>query len=231
MSYVRAFFLPFCRATGRVIMGQDDDLARRKRAHIRAVAMRESYAARIRAIHLLVNDDGVVWLLSWSLDDLWSGFQVEDTAVFEALLDLDMVADFTTDLCIEISGLVDYTKAIILHYSEQPAPQSASVVGDDNRASVRSLEVSNSDDVSASRIFSRLPEIPLPQFDGDIHKWPAFRDRFDALVSQRPNIPNIERFYYLIGCLHGVAADVISGIPVSGTTFDLAWSALTSRFD
>lgn len=86
-------------------------------------------------------------------------------------------------------------------------------------------------DVKQSLVFSRLPDIPLPEFDGDIQKWPAFRNRFLALVSQHPDISNIERFYYLVGCIHGVAADVIRGIPISGATFDLAGSALISRFD
>lgn len=60
--------------------------------------MRDSYTARIRAIHvtaLLANDNSSVApqlvVASAKLDDLWSGFQVEDTAVFKGLLELDMI--------------------------------------------------------------------------------------------------------------------------------------------
>ncbi|XP_050064202.1 uncharacterized protein LOC126553053 [Aphis gossypii] len=223
-------------------MGQDEDLARSKRAKVRAIAKRDSYAARIKAIHAtaqLANNDATIapqlLVASAKLDDLWAGFQTEDNAVFEAFCDLDMLSDYTTDLCIEVSELVDYAKAVMSHYHVQPSTPVTSGDRVDHGKSVHSLDGSVHTpvlaDESSTRVVSRLPEIPLPQFDGDLHKWPAFRDRFVALVSQRPNISNIERYYYLVGCVHGVAADVIRGIPISGATFDLAWSALVSRFD
>jgi hypothetical protein len=77
----------------------------------------------------------------------------------------------------------------------------------------------------------RLPEIPLPTFHGDIFKWLTFRDRFISMVDQRPNINDIDKFYYLTGCLKDNALEAISGIPVSGENYKLAWSTLTARFD
>lgn len=78
---------------------------------------------------------------------------------------------------------------------------------------------------------ARLPEIPLPIFHGDIFKWLSFRDRFLSMVDQRPNLTDIEKFYYLAGCLKDEALDTIRGIPVSADNYRLAWSSLTSRFD
>jgi len=217
-------------------MGQEEDLARSKRAKVRAIAKRDSYAARIRAIHAtaqIANNDATIapqlLVASAKLDDLWAGFQTEDNAVFEAFCDLDMLSDYTTDLCIEVSELVDYAKAVMSHYHVHPSTPLTSGDRVDVGKSVHSLDGSIHTpviaDESSTRVVSRLPEIPLPQFDGDLHKWPAFRDRFVALVSQRPNISNIERYYYL------VAVDVIPGILISGATFDSVWSALVSRFD
>lgn len=77
----------------------------------------------------------------------------------------------------------------------------------------------------------RLPKIPLPSFDGTIHKWPVFRDSFSVLVGQNSSLPDIEKFYYLLSCLQPEVTDVIKGITVSGDTYSLAWSTLVQRFD
>uniref|UniRef100_A0A2S2PC01 Integrase catalytic domain-containing protein n=1 Tax=Schizaphis graminum TaxID=13262 RepID=A0A2S2PC01_SCHGA len=77
---------------------------------------------------------------------------------------------------------------------------------------------------------SRLPEIPLPIYDGDFHKWPTFRDQFRANIDSR-SIPKADKMYYLVGCLRGVASDAIRGIPMSEDNYDLAWSTLEHRFN
>lgn len=78
---------------------------------------------------------------------------------------------------------------------------------------------------------ARLPEIPLPTFNGDIFKWPMFRDRFMSMVDQRSTIADIDKFYYLTGCLRDKALEAIAGIPVCGDNYSLAWASLTARFD
>jgi len=77
---------------------------------------------------------------------------------------------------------------------------------------------------------SRLPEVPLPKFQGDFRLWPTFRDRFKEQVDTRLQLSNIDKMYYLIGCLTGEAADAIRGVPVSGENYGLAWSLLSERF-
>jgi len=77
----------------------------------------------------------------------------------------------------------------------------------------------------------RLPEIPLPQFSGDLVDWPVFRDRFVTLVDCRSNTSNIGKFYYLLSCLELEASEVVKGITVSNDTYKLAWKALVERFD
>jgi len=206
-------------------MAIDENLERDKRAKNRALAKRDSYVAGIKAIHAtarLASDDASMapQLLAAStrLDNLLAGFEVEDSAVFDAYCVIDMLGEYTTDVLVEVNDWVDYIRAIVSRYHVQPAPPPGSVAGGDPN-------------VAQTRVFRRLPEIPLPQFDGDIHKWPAFRDQFLAVMSQFPDIPDIERFYHLRSCVHGTAADVIRGILVSGATFTVAWSALVSRYD
>ncbi|CAI6349887.1 unnamed protein product [Macrosiphum euphorbiae] len=200
-------------------MAADDELERNKRAKGRALAKRDSYVVRIKAIHttaLSASDDATkaprLLAASAKLDNLLTGFEIEDHAVFEAYCALDMLGEYTTDLLVEVNEWVYDIQSIAARYRVQP------VAGGDPH-------------VAQPRVFRRLPEIPLPQFDGDIHKWPAFRDQFLAVVSQSPDIPDIERFYHLRSCIQGSAADVIRGILVSGATFAVAWAALVSRYD
>jgi len=78
---------------------------------------------------------------------------------------------------------------------------------------------------------ARLPEIPLPTFYGDVFKWLTFRDRFTSMIDQRPDTSDIDKFYYLTGCLRDSALETIAGIPICGANYQLAWATLTARFD
>jgi len=70
----------------------------------------------------------------------------------------------------------------------------------------------------------------LPQFDGDYCYWPTICDAFDALVETRPNLSDIDKLHYLIGCLKGSAADAVRGIPLSAGNYALVRSTLSDRF-
>lgn len=54
---------------------------------------------------------------------------------------------------------------------------------------------------------------------------PTFRDRFTALVNVRLNLSAIDKMYYLIGYLRGMAADVVRDIPVSVDSYALTTGA------
>jgi len=211
-----------------IAMDKTVDLTRLQRIKLRSFAKRDSYAAHIRSLYDLAqqakfNSDVAPQLVvaGSKLDMYWTNFRVEDEAFLEVLCDLDQLSEYSSDFSVEISGLVDFTKAVIAQYEE-----------DKKNAIVDAMrDTSALHDSLRSGDFRRLPEIPLPHFNGDIHQWPAFRDRFDALVAQRSTLTNIEKFYYLVGCLQGSAVDIIRGIPVSGSTYELAWAALVARFD
>jgi len=49
-------------------------------------------------------------------------------------------------------------------------------------------------------------------------------------VDARSKLSNIDKMYYLIGCLTGEAADAIRGVPVSGENYGLALFLLSERF-
>jgi len=77
----------------------------------------------------------------------------------------------------------------------------------------------------------QLPKIQLPNFDGDLLRWCAFRDTFKSLVHDNTNLSNIERFHYLMSVVSGNAGSVVRTIPLSDVNYSVAWNALNERFD
>uniref|UniRef100_T1IBX9 Uncharacterized protein n=1 Tax=Rhodnius prolixus TaxID=13249 RepID=T1IBX9_RHOPR len=73
---------------------------------------------------------------------------------------------------------------------------------------------------------ARLPQIPLPHFDGDFRRWVAFRDTFTALVVNQPDLTDVERLLYLRDALQGDAIATIQNIPVREGQFQAAWDTL-----
>lgn len=51
-----------------------------------------------------------------------------------------------------------------------------------------------------------------------------------SLVDSRSTLTNVEKFYYLIGCLQAESLEVVKGITVSNETYTIAWAAFVQRF-
>ena len=75
-----------------------------------------------------------------------------------------------------------------------------------------------------------LPAQTLPKFSGDPHDWTSFSNTFNSMVGENENLTGIQRFRYLIGCLDGGAAKIISHIPESEDAFTAAWQLLLDRY-
>lgn len=77
----------------------------------------------------------------------------------------------------------------------------------------------------------RLPPIEPPTFSGEWDEWVSFRDLFTALVIKNTSLSDTHRLHLLrVACI-GAAADEISGIDLSEGNFQIAWDALTKRFE
>lgn len=154
---------------------------------------------------------------------------LKNHAVLEALLDLELASDFDTNLETEIRAF--YHTAMTVADQHRPQAAAYSINGSINAGKRTGSVYSQDSNPMILTTGSRLPEIPLPIYNGDLIGWPVFRDRFNALVVNRGDLSNIERFYYLLGCLRGEALDTISSINVSEDTYELAWTTLSDRFD
>lgn len=218
---------------------------RLKRAKNRALVKRTAIVSRIKSVlDLGLSGESDLsarqrFLISVNdLSDLWGKFVVENDAVLDALVDLGEEAEFSSSVEIEANEMVVSAKALAINFSSSSNLPEEPRCGSESDAagkptippgSVKSSSVIVSAVQPSHSV--RLPEIPLPQFSGDLADWPVFRDRFVALVDSRSNISNIEKFYYLLSCLELEASEVVKGITVSNETYPLAWKALVERFD
>ncbi|XP_058828181.1 uncharacterized protein LOC131688053 [Topomyia yanbarensis] len=78
--------------------------------------------------------------------------------------------------------------------------------------------------------YVRLPQINLPEFDGNFENWLAFHDTFRALIDASPELSNIQKFHYLRASLKGDALKLVDSYPMSDANYRVAWDGLVSRF-
>ncbi|XP_011687752.1 PREDICTED: uncharacterized protein LOC105449960 [Wasmannia auropunctata] len=88
-----------------------------------------------------------------------------------------------------------------------------------------------SDPHDFSRPSPHLPKLNLPTFDGSIDKWETFRDRFQSMIQNDPNLSNVNRMHYLFSCLKGAASKALDHLAITNANFEVAWNILVSRYD
>ena len=76
----------------------------------------------------------------------------------------------------------------------------------------------------------KMPDIHLPEFNGDTEKWPTFWDTFDSLVHSRAELTPVVKFTYLRRALKGRAADAIRGYQTTETHYEDALETLRTNF-
>ncbi|XP_062557801.1 uncharacterized protein LOC134222656 [Armigeres subalbatus] len=77
----------------------------------------------------------------------------------------------------------------------------------------------------------RLPQIKLQTFGGNVEEWLSFRDLFSSLIHGKAELPEVEKFYYLKGCLQGEPKNLIDSLPITSANYKIAWDLLLKRYD
>jgi len=77
----------------------------------------------------------------------------------------------------------------------------------------------------------KLPVVKLLTFDGRTKEWKRFSETFQSMIHSNENIPNIQKFQYLITSLSGNAAKIIKSIELTDQNYVIAWEMLKQRFD
>ena len=125
-----------------------------------------------------------------------------------------------------------YSKAFLLM-----KPSTASISQNSSQTSLLSQNNSNLENlVIENRIPThshrgKLPLLNTPTFSGSYDTWLGFHDLFKSLVDNNNTISEIEKLYYLKGCLKDEAAEILDSIELSAENYSVAWSLLKDRYD
>ncbi|KRX56203.1 hypothetical protein T06_7569 [Trichinella sp. T6] len=76
----------------------------------------------------------------------------------------------------------------------------------------------------------KLPELTLPQFDGEVLKFPTFWAQFEASVHSDTELDDATKFAYLLSNTTGRALGAIAGIPITAANYPQAVGILQKRF-
>lgn len=77
----------------------------------------------------------------------------------------------------------------------------------------------------------RLPQIKLQTFNGNIDEWLSFRDLFSSLIHIKADLPEVEKFHYLKGCLQGEPKALIDSLQITKANYQIAWDLLLKRYN
>lgn len=84
---------------------------------------------------------------------------------------------------------------------------------------------------TATKTQVRLPKVDLLKYDGDINKWPNFKDLFTELVHNNETISAVQKLMFFKSTLNSHALNMIPAIPVIGKNYHAAWQLLIDRYD
>lgn len=76
----------------------------------------------------------------------------------------------------------------------------------------------------------KLLKIKIAVFDGNLKKWPTFRDTFNSLVQNNVTYSNIEKFYYLVSSLGKTPLSIVTNVPVTSDNYAIVYTALTGHY-
>ena len=104
----------------------------------------------------------------------------------------------------------------------------------DDSAHVSTNHVDLSSDTTlvktTQQMYSRLPKLKLPIFNGNPLQWQTFWDLFTAAVDSNPCPSQVQKLSYLRAQLQGDAAHVISGLPLIDSNYTHSVTLLRERF-
>ncbi|XP_026464647.1 uncharacterized protein LOC113367235 [Ctenocephalides felis] len=77
----------------------------------------------------------------------------------------------------------------------------------------------------------QLPQINLPNFNGEFSQWPEFRDMFSSLIINNQLLTNAQKLHYLKNSLNREAANLIRNVSITDANFLTAWNTLVNTYD
>ncbi|GFQ84150.1 uncharacterized protein TNCT_5301 [Trichonephila clavata] len=76
----------------------------------------------------------------------------------------------------------------------------------------------------------KLPQLQIPQFDGNILKFGDFYSQFEAAIHNNSNLSDVEKFNYLKSYLTHEAEIAIRGLTLSANNYTIALNIIKEQF-
>lgn len=132
----------------------------------------------------------------------------------------------------EFERVVEYDMKIITAVSRlESSIKKLSVIVHDGQPS---MEVTRTEPtLSENQItdcYVKLPKLDMFRFDGNKLTWQRFWTQFESAIHLRQNLPESQKFHYLISVLDGKAAALIEGLQYSDKNYQTAVKLLKEEF-
>ena len=77
---------------------------------------------------------------------------------------------------------------------------------------------------------TKLPELLLSKFDGDVTTWHSFWDSYESAVHNNASLSDVNKFTYLKSLVLKSAKDAIEGLALKAANYEEAVAILKKRF-
>ncbi|XP_037961189.1 uncharacterized protein LOC119690240 [Teleopsis dalmanni] len=78
---------------------------------------------------------------------------------------------------------------------------------------------------------SKLPPLQLPSFNGKYSEFKNFITTFTQIIDRESTLSNLEKFNYLLTCLHGPSLETVNAFQVTNENYSKALNRLKDRYD
>ncbi|XP_071580875.1 uncharacterized protein [Temnothorax nylanderi] len=85
--------------------------------------------------------------------------------------------------------------------------------------------------VSVKKRRIKLPEAPLPTFDGKYENWLSFKNAFRNMISSQTDLSDVDKLHYLKSALIDEATNKIRIFAIDGINYANAWELLERAYE
>lgn len=85
--------------------------------------------------------------------------------------------------------------------------------------------------IQPQNVLGKLPDLGLPSFYGNYETWLGFYDIFNAVIHNRTDLTEIQKFLYLKVCCKGDALKIIDNLEVTSSNYSIAIDLLKNRYE
>jgi len=77
----------------------------------------------------------------------------------------------------------------------------------------------------------KLPDAPLPMFDGKYENWLSFKSTFNNMIGSQTDLSDVDKLHYLKSALTGEAANKTKIFAVEGINYSNTWELLERSYE